>query len=147
MAARWIAVGIVTVVVAAALGAADDAKNEKAASGTVHPDPAAIEAAYLDATRAFLHEDIDGVRDALGRIEDGCRRMNPSPGISSTITSYDRAFHTALTMAREDAQRGRFDKCFEQFYWIQKGCVECHRRSIEHGLMPTAKAAEPVEEP
>ena len=144
---RWLNVAIAAVVVAAALGAAGDGHGEKTASGTVHPDPAAIEAAYIDATRAFLHEDLEGVKDALGRIEDGCRRMNPDPEIPSTVTSYDRAFHTALTMAREDAHRGRFDKCFEQYYWIQKGCVECHRRSVEHGLMPIAKAAEPAEEP
>jgi hypothetical protein len=149
MAARWIGIGIAAVVVAAALGAAGDGEGEgeKTAGGLAHADPAAIEKAYLDATRAFLHEDIEGVKDALGRIEDGCRRLNPTPEIPSTITSYDRAFHTAVTMAREDAERGRFDKCFEQYYWIQKGCVECHRRSIEHGLLPTAKTAAPGEEP
>jgi hypothetical protein len=139
--------GIAAVVVVAALAATGDGEGEKQEAGSVHADPAALEKAYLDATRAFLHEDIEGVKDALERIENGCRRLNPSPEMPSTISSYDRAFHTALTMAREDAERGRFDKCFEQYYWIQKGCVECHRRSIEHGLMPIAEAAASGEEP
>jgi hypothetical protein len=146
MAARWISVVILGTLVAAAFGASGGGEAEKTGSGLVHVDPGALETALLDATRAFLHEDLDGVKDALGRIESGCRRLNPDPAIPSTIFSYDRAFHTALTIAREDAARGRFDKSFEQFYWIQKGCVECHRRSIEHGLLPIRTAA-PGEDP
>ncbi len=111
----------------------------------VHTDPAALEQAVLDATRALLREDTRSAREALDRVEAGCRRLtqDDAPAIPSDIISYDRALHVTIDTAREYAMRGKLDKTFEQFYWIQRSCFTCHDAARKAGILDERKAGAP----
>lgn len=93
-----------------------------------HPDGKAAEQAVLDATLAFLREDLKAARPALDRIEAGCRRLREDDlaTYGSELVSYDRAFHAALDVSREMATAGNAQRSWEQFMWVTKGCRTCH---------------------
>jgi hypothetical protein len=94
----------------------------------VHPAPAALEQAVLDATRAYLREDAVGARAALDRLEEACRKLQPEEAGEGPqdLVTYDRAFHAALGSAREHAGAGEVASSFDQFAWVQRGCRVCH---------------------
>ncbi len=94
----------------------------------VHPDPAALEAAILDATRAFLRSDLVGARAALDRVEEACRRLSSDEEAAypSEIVLFDQAFHKTLDVAREFSVRGFDERAFDQLRWIHKSCRTCH---------------------
>jgi hypothetical protein len=93
-----------------------------------HADAKATEQAVLDATLAFLREDLGAARPALDRIEAGCKRFREDDRdvYGGEITSYDRAFHAALDVSREMASAGDLQRSWEQFMWVTKGCRACH---------------------
>ena len=106
-----------------------------------HPDPAALERALLEATRAFMRADVSGARTALDRIEKGCRRLSPeeSPAYPEALIEYDRAFHLALDGARELAGRRSLEESWDQFVWIQRGCRVCHGLAEKSGVTGTPR--------
>ncbi len=138
--ARGLGVLVAGCLLAAVLGAATVDEDSSGGPEPIHSDPELVESALIDAVLAYVNDDLDEARQALIGIEAGCRRLEPTPEMPSEISGYDRAFHTALTRAREDAARGNYDRSFEQFFWIQKGCRECHRHAAKHGLRPTEAA-------
>jgi hypothetical protein len=93
-----------------------------------HTDGKAAEQAVLDATLAFLREDLKAARPALDRIEAACRRLGDDDRetYGPEVVSYDRAFHTALDVSREMAGSGNLQRSWEQFMWVTKGCRGCH---------------------
>jgi hypothetical protein len=93
-----------------------------------HADGKALEQAVLDATLAFLREDLKTARAALDRIEAGSRRLREDDVAlyGSEVTTYDRAFHAALDVSREMATAGKLPRSWEQFMWVTKGCRTCH---------------------
>jgi hypothetical protein len=95
---------------------------------TPHVDGKATEQAVLDATLAFLREDLSAARPALDRIEAGCRRFREDDRevYGGEILSYDKAFHAALDVSREMASAGDLQRSWEQFMWVTKGCRSCH---------------------
>ena len=113
----------------------------------VHTDPEKVQAGLIEGVLGFVNGDLEQVRTGLAAIEDGCRRVAPAPEVPSEVSGYDRAFHTALTRTRELAARGDYDRSFEQFFWIQKGCLECHRRATEHGLREGPQPPDNTDEP
>ncbi len=121
---------------AAPAGSEDAAVGDPAEPGpeVVHVDGAAFEAALLDAVRAFIRGDATGAETAMALMEEKCHRLTSDAAIPEEIQSYDFAFHAALTRAREFASRGDYDRSFEQFVWIQKGCRGCHALAVEHGV-------------
>ncbi len=123
---------LLAVVVGATTGDEDSSRDPE----PIHSDPELVESGLIDAVLGFVNGDLDKVREGLGAIEAGCRRLEPTPEMPSEVSGYDRAFHNALTRTREQAARGDYERSFDQFFWIQKGCHECHRRAAEHGLRP-----------
>lgn len=93
-----------------------------------HSDGKAAEQAVLDATLAFLREDLKAARPALDRIEAACRRLREDDreAYGPEVVSYDRAFHAALDASREMAGSGDLQRSWEQFMWVTKGCRGCH---------------------
>ncbi|HEX5044972.1 MAG TPA: hypothetical protein VFV75_18910 [Candidatus Polarisedimenticolaceae bacterium] len=93
-----------------------------------HVDGKATEQAVLDATLAFLREDLSAARPALDRIEAGCKRLREDDreAYGGEIMSYDKAFHAALDVSREMASAGDLQRSWEQFMWVTKGCRACH---------------------
>jgi len=105
-----------------------------------HPDGKAVEQAVLDATLAFLREDLSAARPALDRIEAGCKRQREDDRevYGGEIATYDRAFHAALDVSREMASAGDLPRSWEQFMWVTKGCRACH--ALARTPPPTGKA-------
>jgi hypothetical protein len=103
---------------------------------TMHADGAAVEAALLDATRAYLYGDLVAAREAMDRIAAGCR--NPLTGDVPTwppkAAQFARAFHMGLNASRELAARRELEGSQERFFWIQRACRNCHVVSRENGL-------------
>ncbi len=128
--ARWAAgtAAAVTVASLALYGAAERPR--------VHAEGREIERALLDATRAFVYEDLKAAREGMARIEAHCARLSPEthPELPREVVTYDRAFHLALDAAREHALRGNLQESFHQFLWIQQGCRRCHELAREQGL-------------
>ena len=93
-----------------------------------HPDGKAAEQAVLDATLAFLREDLAAARPALDRVEAGCKRLRDDDReiYGGEVANYDRAFHAALDTSREMASAGDLQRSWEQFMWVTKGCRACH---------------------
>lgn len=107
-----------------------------------HPDGAALEQAVLDATLAFLREDLKAARPALDRMDAGCRRMREDDveAHGSELVAYDRAFHSALDLSREMATAGNMQRSWEQFMWVTKGCRGCHAIARAGPPPPKARA-------
>lgn len=115
----------------------------------VHEDPAELEDAVLDATRAFLRSDLVGARAALDRVETGCRRLALDEAVAypSEIVLFDEAFHKALDVAREFSGRGLDERAFDQLRWIHKSCRTCHEIARRQGIPGTpAPTAPPLKE-
>jgi len=109
----------------------------------VHADAAELESALVDTVRALVRSDLVAARAALDRMEAGCRRLRPdeaSPHPES-VAANDRAFHATLDKAREFALRGAEDRAFEQLYWIEKACLQCHEAAPTENLpgLPTPR--------
>lgn len=98
-----------------------------------HADPDALERATLDATRALLRSDAAAARSAMDRVEAACRRVEPDESVPADVREIDVAFHRTLDLAREWATRGDVEKSWDQFYWIPKGCRQCHAAAKKAG--------------
>lgn len=112
-------------------------KGETRSRAPVHPDPAALEQALLDAVRALVRDDPVAARTALDRVEKGCRRLGQDeiPSFSSDLVEYDAAVHLTIDRTREFSARGDLDRAQEQTWWLQKGCRKCHEIARKDGLM------------
>lgn len=113
-------------VAAAALAAPPDAPP--AAPDPVHFDGPAMEKGILDATRASLYGDAKGTREALDRVEKGCRRVgyDDLPPWPRKMVDEDVALHAALDRAREYASRGLWTEAVDSMVWVQRTCRNCH---------------------
>ena len=118
----------VLLLVALLAAVAEEPQAPAARPPSPHPDGKAAEQAVLDATLAFLREDLKTARSALDRIEAACRRLREDDhqAYGSEVVGYDRAFHAALDVSREMASAGNLQRSWEQFMWVTKGCRGCH---------------------
>jgi hypothetical protein len=109
----------------------------------IHADGAALERAVADAATAFLRSDQRVTREALDRIEAGCRRLgrDDAQGRFKDVVVYDEAFHKTLDLAREFSASGEIDKSFDQFVWVQKTCRTCH--ALARKAKPAGEPARP----
>ena len=105
----------------------------------IHPDPEALMAAFLDATRAVVIGDNKGLRAALDRVQNRCARISDLDTVnySARIKNIDKAFHTSVDVARELAGDGKTRQAYEQYLWVERGCWMCHSSARSEGLMPT----------
>jgi len=94
----------------------------------VHPDPAALTEAAVDALRAFLRSDAPAAREALDRIHAGCRRLDATEATPwpDEVRAHDRAFHAPLDLARELASAGKPDAAFREYTLMIRSCRTCH---------------------
>lgn len=144
-------IALVACAVALALGAvsAEGAPDAPPSRAPVHADSAALEMAILDATRAFLREDLVAARAALDRVESSCRRLDRERdgAISIDVVLFDQAFHKTLDVAREYSGRGLGERAFDQLRWIQKSCRTCHEIARKEGIpgvpVPTTPSGAP----
>ncbi len=120
-------------------------KSEKQATrpAPVHPDIHALEKAVVDATIAYVHDDCKAAREALDRVDSGCRRLGREdvPKAPDDVIDYDQAFHKTVDLAREFATADRIEKSFDQFVWAQRACRICHDLARKNGVMAGAKDA------
>lgn len=113
---------------ASALVAAAAVAAPPAAPDPVHFDGPAMEKGILDATKASLYGDAKGTREALDRVEKGCRRvgyddLRPWP---RKMVDEDVALHAALDRAREYASRGMWTEAVDSMVWVERTCRNCH---------------------
>jgi hypothetical protein len=124
---------ILVLLAAMAGGMAAEESPGNAPSPPVHADPAQVETALLETLRAFLVEDTAAARVQLDRIEELSRRLGfddeESRGIE--LVRYDQAFHLTLDRVRSLSGRGEMDEAFDQFIYVQRACVACHRIARE----------------
>ncbi len=105
-----------------------------------HRDPAAVERAILEATRAGLYDDLPAVDAALVRLReaspvlagrDDAERFRP-------LAASDRAFQLTIDAARDYVHRNDAKKVFDQVQWIQRACRVCHENARSAGLLKTS---------
>jgi hypothetical protein len=104
----------------------------------LHSDVAALERAVVDTTLAFVREDCKAAREALLRLDAGCRRLSldESPAPPQDVRLYDQAFHKTIDLAREFLMGEQLERAFDQFVWAQRACRTCHDMARADGLMP-----------
>ncbi len=124
----WIAAAVL--LAGAGQGGAGSPAIEPAAEPPLrmHADATALERAVVDATLAFIRSDATAAREALDRVEAGCRRLGRDdiPRVTEDVVVWDQAFHKTVDLAREHAAAERIEKAFDQFVWVQKACRTCH---------------------
>jgi hypothetical protein len=105
-----------------------------------HSEPQAILEALLEANRAALREDAASVRAALDRLERGCRRLAPEEADSqgADVLALDKAYHAALTRAREFAGAGELTTAFDEMVWVARTCRSCHDFARRAGRLPAS---------
>ena len=110
------------------LAAAAAVAPQPAGPEPVHRDPAAVEKGMLDATKAVLYGDAAAARDALDRVEAGCRRVgyDEVPPWPREMVDQDVGMHAALTRAREYASRTMWDDVANSLVWVGRSCRNCH---------------------
>jgi hypothetical protein len=112
--------------------------DEPVAAPKVHRDGKALGRATLEAVGALLRDDAATAKQALERVEAACRRLAPEedatfgPG-SRTL---DQALHMVLGKTREHVGTGELDRAFDEFWWAQRTCRECHALARERGFLP-----------
>jgi len=140
----WILVSAAALGLAVTVSATDPPPSGPPAA--FHANPAALEQAVLDATRALLREDAPAARRALDRMEEGCARrtVEQDPTLSWQVAAWDEGFHRQLDTARELAKRGDVDGTYDTLAWLQRGCRGCHRQARLDGRMPAAPPPPPA---
>lgn len=103
-----------------------------------HVDPAAVQTAALEVARAVFLDEMTAARKALDRLEKQCERLMPEQRqqYGETIVDADRAYHLALSRAREYSGAGESDMAFEAFVGVQKVCRTCHKLARAEGRWP-----------
>jgi predicted phage gp36 major capsid-like protein len=106
----------------------------------IHVDGKALEDGIVDATRAFLQNDLPAARAALDRADAGCRRAeyDEKPAWPRAVVNDDMALHNALDKARELTSAGQTEKAVETLVWVGRTCRECHARATD-GALPGQK--------
>jgi hypothetical protein len=102
----------------------------------VHADAGRLVQSVLDTTHAFLAEDPVAARAALDAVKAATPPLHPDddePSYGSEMVNLDRAFHMTIDLAREHVTDGRMTKGFDQFVWVQRACVKCHKMAREQG--------------
>src|SRR5262245_5487120 len=107
----------------------------------VHIDGKALEDGIVEATRAFLRNDLKAARAALDRADAACRRAeyDEKPAWPRAVVNDDMALHMALDRARELTSASQTEKAVETLVWVGRTCRECHSRTAD-GLLPGQKA-------
>lgn len=120
---------LVLAAIAATAWVAAGPGDEAGSIAPLHADTEKVEQAYLESVRAFLHQDLEAALEHLGAIEKLSRRLAgvDEPAFGSAMVNYDTAFHMTLDRTRELTRRGEFDAAFDQFVFVQRACVACHR--------------------
>ena len=90
--------------------------------------------------RMYLTEDYEPIRAALRKLQADCRelKVEEREHYGSMVLDYDRSFHRALDRTRELASGAAWDDSEQQFDWVLRSCVGCHRASREAGFGPPA---------
>lgn len=94
----------------------------------VHTDPAAVERGMLDATKGLMFGDFASAREALDRVESGCRRIgyDDTPAWPRAMVDQDVAMHAALSRAREFTARHVWEDASNSMIWVERCCRDCH---------------------
>ena len=131
---------LMVVFLAAAAPAAPAVSPAPALPAPIHIDGKALENGIVDATRAFLQNDLPAARAALDRAEEACRRAeyDEKPAWSRAVVNDDMALHIALDKARELTSAGQTEKAVETLVWVGRTCRECHARAAD-GALPGQK--------
>jgi hypothetical protein len=126
---------LATVVAVATVVVADPADDRKP---VFHPELETLEAAFYEAARAIWIDDMPAARAALDRVERACPRypVEARDRFGATVTNADRAFHAALSAAREYSGAGESGNAFAAFADIQTVCRGCHLAAKEEGRWP-----------
>ena len=132
---------LLVLLLAAAAPAAPAASPAPVALPTpMHIDGKALEDGIVDATRAFLQNDLPAARAALDRADAACRRAeyDEKPAWPRAVVNDDMALHIALDKARELTSAGQTEKAVETLVWVGRTCRECHARAAD-GALPGQK--------
>ena len=124
---------------ALAAGVADvpAAGAEVSDASPIHPDPASLESAILDAQRAVLRDDVVALAAALVDVSDRTRTIGKDEtGRYEAVRVVDRGFHVGLDAAIAAARGGDLQEAVGQTYWVAVGCRKCHVEARRVGLLP-----------
>jgi hypothetical protein len=114
------------------------AQSESRPEGRVHRDASKVQKAALAVTSALLLEDLAAARQAMDTILELSPPLKPEAAevVGAEVYTADRVFHSTLTPAREYASKGRLEDAFNEFVWVQRACMNCHKQARAAGLLP-----------
>lgn len=109
----------------------------------VHSQPGATERELIAVIQALVREDAPATRAAMERLKGTVRAVQSDEAdtLSSDVVLHAQAFHAALGRARESAGAGRLMGAFDDFYWVQRSCRQCHDAARRKGLPVVAPVA------
>jgi hypothetical protein len=107
-----------------------------------HPDIEAVRSAVRSVTIAVALDDMAEARKQFDRLENLCRRIPPEDVavFGEQVVNADRAYHLALTRAREFSGIDDGERTFEAFVGMQKVCRACHGFAREDGLLKSEES-------
>jgi len=106
-----------------------------------HPDVEAVRSAMRGVTIAVALDETAKAREQFDMLESLCRRIPPEDVaiFSEQVVNADRAYHMALSRAREFSGIDDGEMTFEAFVGVQKVCRTCHVFAREDGLWPSGE--------
>ena len=136
--------GMLAVVLAAlavaGLWALSGQASEEEAAPTVrfHEDAEAIQRDALAALDALMVDDLEKVREAVGRMEAGCRKLDPQSGaeLGPYFRNRDQALHVVLNGTIGWIDKNNPKEAFTEFVWVLRTCRECHDLARSAGYLP-----------
>ncbi|MCP3978451.1 MAG: hypothetical protein GY716_03835 [bacterium] len=107
------------------------------APGLFHDDGKALEQATAAALLAFLREDLVGAERAVAEIETHCLEAGPEDRerLGGELLNYDQAFHVVIDTVRRLCREENLDAAHDQFVWIQRSCLACHKLARTEGKL------------
>jgi hypothetical protein len=115
----------------------------------VHSAPGVTERELIAVIQALVREDAVGSRASLERLKATVRSVQSDEAdtLSSDLVVHAQAFRAALARARESAGAGELMRAFDDFYWAQRSCRQCHEAARRQGIGGVPAAPAPAAPP
>jgi hypothetical protein len=113
---------------------------------TVHRDGRATEEASLAMSRALILEDLAAAGKALEALGEASPPLKPEDRetVGKAIYNADRSFQETLIRTREYVAKGDVIEALNEYVWVQRTCLNCHRIAREEGRLPATGPIRPA---
>jgi hypothetical protein len=104
----------------------------------VHEDSKALERAVLKVTRSFLRDDLSAVKNWLSVMQQNGRLLyyETDMAYGPEIIDFNQSYYATLEQTALSIAANNPDRAFEHFKWVQRYCIDCHRKGRELGIIP-----------